>query len=100
MDCDLTVANQRAQQRRGLADATVALSSQLFSCLALETPLAAREQLSAFDYVYPFVYRTFVFSSDVISCNIVSLSVITMYLYFSVGMYITTVLPHSDSCLY
>jgi len=22
-----------------------------------------------------------------------------MYLYFSIGMYITSVLPHSDSCL-
>ena len=72
MDCvDLTIADQRAQQRGGLADATVALSSQLLSWLVLETPLDARDHLSAFDYVYPFVYRTFVFSGDVISCNIV-----------------------------
>ena len=101
MDCvDLTIADQRVQQGRGLADATIALSSQLLSWLALETPLAAREHLSASDYVYSFVYRTFVFSGDVISCNIVSLSVITMFLYFYVGMYITTVLSHSDSYLY
>ena len=101
IDCvDLTVADQRTQQRRGLVDATIALSSQLFSWLALETPLSVREHLSAFDYVYPFIHRTFVFSRDVISCNIVSHSVITMYLYLSVGMYITSVLPHSESCLY
>jgi len=33
---------------------------------ALETPLAAREHFSTFDYVYFLVYYTFVFSGNVI----------------------------------
>ena len=76
----------RVQQKLGRRCSS---SFQLFSCLALEVPVAAREYLSAF--VYLFALCTLVFSSDV--SNIILLSVITMYLYFSVGMYIITVLP-------
>jgi len=55
----------------GIAEAWISrchldLSSQLFSWLSLETPLATREHLSAFDCVYPFVYHTFVYTGDVI----------------------------------
>jgi len=51
----------RVQQKLGRRRRS---SFQLFSCLAHEIPLAAREHLSAF--VYLFVLCTLVFSSDVI----------------------------------
>ena len=57
-----------------------------------ETPLAAREHLSVF--VYLFMYCTFVSSGDVIFPQYcITLCDDHVLVLFYVGMYITTVLP-------
>ena len=84
------------------------ISIRLFISLSFQAPL---DRLSKFFLlskshcftIYScnsFVIHLFIPPGDVIFMYYRSRFVITMYLYYSIGMYNITVLSHSDSCMY